>query len=277
MTTIAFLGLGRMGTLMAGRVLAAGHDLIVWNRTTQRTQPLVAKGARAAQTPAEAARNAEIVITMLADPAALEAVVLGPGGVAETIRPTACLAEMSTVGPKAALAVKERLPAGTGFADAPVMGSVGVAQSGNLTVLAGGDVDRVEKVLGIFGKVVRCGEAGSGAARKLVLISAALAGVTLVGEVLALAGALGVPRDAALEGLAAGPLAGSVSRIQSTSSDFIIALAAKDLTLATDAADLPQLATAREWLRTAAAEGAADQDVRNVADHIRPGSDQPPR
>jgi 3-hydroxyisobutyrate dehydrogenase len=139
-------------------------------------------------------------------------------------------------------------------------------------VLAGGDVDRVEDVLAIFGAVVRCGGAGSGAARKLVLISAAMAGVTLVGEGLALAGALGVPRDAALEGLAAGPLAAALKRAQSTSSDFIITLAAKDLTLATDAADLPQLAAARAWLRTAAAEGAADQDVGRVIEHIRPGA-----
>ena len=85
-----------------------------------------------------------------------------------------------------------------------------------------------------------------------------------------LAAALGVPRDAALQGLAAGPLAGSVSRAQSTGSDFIIALAAKDVTLATDVADLPQLAAAREWLRTAAAEGAADADLREVVGHIRP-------
>jgi len=272
MTAIAFLGLGRMGTLMARRVLAAGHDLTVWNRTAERAQPLVAAGARAAPTPAEAAREAEIVITMLADPTAEEAVVLGPGGVAEAIRPTACLVEMSTVGPKTALAVREGLPAGTAFVDAPVMGSVGAAESGNLIVLAGGDVDRVDSVLAIFGTVVRCGAAGSGAARKLVLIGAAMAGVTLVGEALALAEALGVPRDAALEGLAAGPLAGSLNRVQSTNSDFTIALAAKDLTLATDAADLPQLAAAREWLRTAAAEGAADQDVGRVVEHIRPGT-----
>jgi 3-hydroxyisobutyrate dehydrogenase-like beta-hydroxyacid dehydrogenase len=99
-----------------------------------------------------------------------------------------------------------------------------------------------------------------------------MAGVTLVGEALALAEALGVPRDAALEGLAAGPLAGSLNRVQSMNSDFTIALAAKDLTLATDAADLPQLAAAREWLRTAAAEGAADQDVGRVVEHIRPGT-----
>ena len=275
MATIAFLGLGRMGRPMAQRVLDAGHELTVWNRTSERMQPLVADGARPARTPAEAAREAEVVITMLADPPALEAVLLGPGGVAGTIAPAACLVEMSTAGPKAELALRERLPAQTGFVDAPVMGSVGAAQSGNLTVLAGGDVDRVEKVLSIFGKVMRCGAAGSGAARKLVLISAALAGVTLVGELLALAGELGVPRQAALEGLASGPLAGSVTRIQSTDSDFVIALAAKDLTLATEAADLPQLAAAREWLRAAAAEGAADQDLRNVVEHIRPAAAPP--
>jgi 3-hydroxyisobutyrate dehydrogenase len=82
MTTIAFLGLGRMGTLMAGRVRPAGHDLVVWNRTPERTRPLVAEGARAAGTPAEAAREAEIMITMLAGRAALEAVMAGPDGIA---------------------------------------------------------------------------------------------------------------------------------------------------------------------------------------------------
>jgi 3-hydroxyisobutyrate dehydrogenase-like beta-hydroxyacid dehydrogenase len=66
MTSVAFLGLGRMGGLMAGRVLAAGHELTAWNRTAARTQPLVADGARATATPAEAAAAAEIVITMLA-------------------------------------------------------------------------------------------------------------------------------------------------------------------------------------------------------------------
>jgi 3-hydroxyisobutyrate dehydrogenase len=95
-----------MGTLMAGRVRSAGHDLIVWNRTAERTQPLVAEGARAARTPAEAAREAEIVITMLAGPAALEAVTAGPDGIAGAIAPAACLVEMSTVGPKAALAAR---------------------------------------------------------------------------------------------------------------------------------------------------------------------------
>lgn len=270
MTSVAFLGLGRMGSLMAGRVLAAGHDLTVWNRTAGRTQPLVADGARAAATPAAAAADADVVITMVSDPPALSAVLDGPDGVVAGIRPGACLVEMSTVGPAAALAARSQLPGGVGFVDAPVMGSITPAASGELTVLAGGDVDRVEKILSIFGRVVHCGPAGSGAARKIVLISAALAGVTLVGELLALADALGVPRDATLDGLAAGPLAGAVNRVNSTSSDFTVALAAKDLGLATATASLPQLTAARDWLRAAAAEGAADQDLRHVVEHIHP-------
>jgi 3-hydroxyisobutyrate dehydrogenase len=153
----------------------------VWNRTAARTQPLVADGARAAASPAEAAAGAEFVITMLADPAALSSVLEGPDGVLAGIRPGACLVDMSTVGPAAALAARSQLPAGVGFVDAPVMGSVGPAASGELVVLA-----------------------------------------------------------------------------------------AKDLGLATDAAGLPQLAAARDWLRAAAAEGAADEDLRTVVDHIHP-------
>ena len=125
MTSVAFLGLGRMGGLMAGRVLAAGHELTVWNRTAARTRPLVADGARAASSPAEAAAAADVVITMLADPAALSSVLAGPDGVLAGIRPGACLVDMSTVGPAAALAARSQLPAGVGFVDAPVMGSVG--------------------------------------------------------------------------------------------------------------------------------------------------------
>lgn len=269
MSTIAFLGLGRMGAPMARRVLDAGYDLTVWNRTPGRMQPLLAGGAAAAGNPAEAAAGADIVLTMLATPRAVEEVIFRPDGAAEGIKPQACLVEMSTIGPQAVMALRERLPAEVGLVDAPVMGSVGPAAAGKLTVLAGGDVDPVADVLSVFGPVVRCGALGTGAARKIVLITAALAGVTLLGEVLAVADRLGVPGEVAVDSLANGPLAGAVRRFRSTESDFAIALAAKDLGLATDVADLPQLAAARDWLRAAAAEGAADEEFRHVVDHIR--------
>ena len=83
MTTFAFVGLGQMGLPMAGRLLDAGHDLVVWNRTPDKADPLVERGARLVDTPAEAARQAEAVFTMLSTPDALEEVVFGAGGLAE--------------------------------------------------------------------------------------------------------------------------------------------------------------------------------------------------
>lgn len=270
MSTIAFLGLGRMGAPMAQRVLDAGYDLTVWNRTPGRMQPLLAAGATGARTPAEAAAGADIVLTMLATPRAVEEVIFGPDGAAEGIKPQACLVEMSTIGPQAVMALRERLPAEVGLVDAPVMGSVGPAANGTLTVLAGGDIGPVAGLLNVFGTVVRCGDLGTGAARKIVLITASLAGVTLLGEVLALADRMGVPGEEVIESLASGALAGAVRRYRSgADSDFAIALAAKDLGLATDVANLPQIAAARESLRAAAAEGAADEEFRHVVDHIR--------
>ncbi|MHC8564528.1 NAD(P)-dependent oxidoreductase [Streptomyces albidoflavus] len=160
MERIAFLGLGSMGTPMARRLLAAGHPLTVWNRTASRAEPLRAEGAQVALSPAEAVLGTGIVVTMLAGPEALDAVAeevlpaLGRG----TVR-----AEMSTVGPDAVAALRERRAGGVTLVDAPVMGSVDAAASGSLQVLAGGEVDGpVAEVLERFGSVRRCGPRGRG-------------------------------------------------------------------------------------------------------------------
>ena len=87
MTKIAFLGLGQMGTPMATRLLAAGHELTVWNRTIERAEPLREAGATVAGMPAEAGRAADVAITMVTDPEALERVVFGPDGLAEALGP----------------------------------------------------------------------------------------------------------------------------------------------------------------------------------------------
>ena len=99
MTKIAFLGLGQMGTPMATRLLAAGHELTVWNRTIERAEPLREAGATVAGAPAEAGRAADVAITMVTDPEALERVVFGPEGLADALGPGRLLLEMSTVGP----------------------------------------------------------------------------------------------------------------------------------------------------------------------------------
>lgn len=270
---IAFLGLGRMGTPMASRLIEAGHDLVVWNRTAERTAPLVAAGARAAPSPAEAVRDADLVITMLANPPAVDAVLFGPDGAASALRPGGCLVEMSTIGPAALGAVAARLPDGLDLVDAPVMGSVPAATAGKLVVLAAGTagaVERAEPVLEVFGRLVRCGESGRGAAAKIVLISTIVSGVTLIGEAYALADALGVPADLVESALSAGPVAGLLTRAKDRTSDFPIALAAKDLGLAAEAyPDGRIVAAARGRLLDAVAGGAADEDVARIVDHIR--------
>ncbi|MET9463863.1 NAD(P)-dependent oxidoreductase [Streptomyces sp. NPDC006544] len=236
---VAFLGLGTMGAPMALRLLAVGHRLTVWNRTPGRTRPLAEAGAIPADSPADAVRDADLVITMLADPAALRAVAdeLLPG-----LRPGTHWIDTSTVGPQAVRELAGRLPDGVALTDAPVMGSVDRAASGELWVLAGGPLPGpVRQVLDALGEVTECGPAGSGAALKLVLINAAIGGVALVSEALELGSALGLPEWLLRSTLARGPLAGAVARAYAEGSHFPVALAAKDVELARRHAELPVL------------------------------------
>lgn len=250
---IAFLGLGRMGAPMAGRLLAAGHQVIVWNRTPQRAEPLAAAGATVAAAAAAAAAAADIVITMLADRQALDAVA---AQIVPALRRDACLIEMSTVGPSAVRELAERVPA---IVDAPVMGSVDRAAAGTLTVLAGGDISRVKDVLATFGTVVECGDVGAGAARKILLINAGIGTMVLAAELAALAARLGVPD--ALDILAEGPLSHAVTRARSTRANYPIRLAAKDVGIALDHAALPVLAEVRRRLVSAPDKEA---DIRAI-------------
>jgi 3-hydroxyisobutyrate dehydrogenase-like beta-hydroxyacid dehydrogenase len=138
---VGFLGLGKMGTPMALRVLAAGHELSVWNRTEGRTDPLIREGAIAAGTPAEAELGADAVITMLFDDAANEEVILGANGLMDALSPGALHISCSTI----SVAFSERLTAehaqrGHLFVAAPVFGRPNVAEEGRLwTVAAGSD------------------------------------------------------------------------------------------------------------------------------------------
>ncbi|KQX53700.1 6-phosphogluconate dehydrogenase [Streptomyces sp. Root66D1] len=227
-----------MGLPMARRLLDAGHPLTVWNRTPAKADALVAAGAVRAATPAEAVRDAEVVVTMLADPAAALAVA---DELIPALRPGTHWVDTSTVGPDTVAALAARLPAGVTLIDAPVMGSVDRAATGELLIFAGGDTAPVAALLGRLGTVTSCGGPGTGAALKLVLINAAIGGVALVAEALTLADSLGLPREPALRMLGAGPLAGAVGRATATGSYFPVALAAKDVALATAVTELPVL------------------------------------
>ncbi|MEU9078066.1 NAD(P)-dependent oxidoreductase [Kitasatospora sp. NPDC048538] len=261
MKKIAFLGLGRMGLPMARRLAAAGHPLTVWNRSPGRADGLVE-----AATPAAAVRGADVVVTMLSDPQAVADVA---GRFVPELAPGTLWIDMSSIGPDATAGLRAGLPDGVGLVDAPVVGSVGPAATGDLVVFAGGtdaDLDVAQPVLELLGRVRRCGGPGSGAALKVVVIGAIVASVTVVGEVLAVAEELGVPHELAQGVLAAGPLAGVVARALSTDADFPVRLAAKDLALAGGG---PVLSAARAVLL--ADPSIADRDLSAVVGSLRRG------
>jgi 3-hydroxyisobutyrate dehydrogenase-like beta-hydroxyacid dehydrogenase len=169
MAKIAFLGLGQMGAPMATRLLQAGHELTVWNRTPDRAKPLAAAGATVARSPAEAGAGAALAITMLATPEALKDVVLGAEhGLVRALGPGQMYIDMSTVGPHTVRSIAAQFPQGVAVVDAPVRGSVSQAAEGRLEIFV-----------------------GAGAAMKLVANLVLGASIAAVGE----APALGEPRN----------------------------------------------------------------------------------
>jgi 3-hydroxyisobutyrate dehydrogenase/2-hydroxy-3-oxopropionate reductase len=269
-----------MGAPMAGRLLDAGHDLAVWNRTPARADALVARGAAAAATPAEAVADAEIVVTMVADPQALREVV---DGIAGSIEPDAVFVEMSTVGPTAIRSVAERLRP-VRVLDAPVLGSVPQAEAGSLTILVGGDRDplaRCTDVLEAMGRIVHVGPAGAGATVKLANNAAGMSALVALGEVLSFTDRAGLDPEAVLDAIGMGPLASFVERWRPGVTgatggrvDFRLVLARKDLALAADEAQElgVRLRMVREAIAAcdeAIAAGLADEDNTAVARHVR--------
>ncbi len=143
---IGFLGLGNMGAPMAHRLIAAGHELSVWNRTEGRTEPLLREGAIAAATPAEAELGADAVITMLFDDHANEEVLFGPNGLMDALTPATLHISSSTI----SVALSERLTRehakrGIPFVAAPVFGRPNIAEEGRLWVVMAGNSDAVDR------------------------------------------------------------------------------------------------------------------------------------
>ena len=175
MARVALIGLGRMGSGMAGRLLAAGHDLVVANRTPQRAAPLVAAGARLAATPAEAAREADAVFAMVSDDAASREVWLGDDGVLSgPPRPGAFAVECSTLSHEWVLDLAAATrAAGLRYLDAPVTGLPEAAAEGRLTLLVGADPDDLAQARPVLeplaDRVVRFGGVGAGTAFKLIV------------------------------------------------------------------------------------------------------------
>ena len=213
---VAFLGLGIMGSRMAANLLSAGHDLTVWNRTAATASAWAADhpGAVVATSPAAAAAQADLVVTMVVDGPDVEAVLFGDDGVVAGAPAGTLVADMSTIAPASAEAIAERLAGhGLGFLDAPVTGSSPAAETGTLTIMVGGDAGDVARALPAFeamGRLIRhVGPTGHGQRVKLVNNAVAIANTITAGQALLAGRALGVDLDGLVDVLSAGA-AGSV-------------------------------------------------------------------
>ena len=285
-TKIALLGLGLMGTGMAGRLLGAGYALTVYNRSAEKAQALVKQGAKAASTPAEAAAGAEIVISMLADDDVCRQVWLGASGALAAAPAGAVLVECSTVTPawieeldRAARARSLEL------IDAPVTGSRMQAAAGQLLFLAGGSeevIGRLTPVLQTMSRgIVHVGPIGSGA--RLKLINNFLCGVQAasLAEAMGLIERSGLDREQALRVLAEGapgsPLLKTLSgRMTSHEYEpqFAAKLMAKDLRYAVaegkqHAQLLATGAAALGVFEGAIGAGYGEKDMSSVVEQFR--------
>lgn len=287
MSAVGIVGAGAMGSGFAERLLACGHRVCVWNRTRAALEPLVALGADAAHSPAEVAADSDFVITIVRDAVALAAVTGGPQGIAAGAHPGLIAMEMSTVGPDAIRALRETLPASSALLDAPVHGPPDSARTGSLAIFVGGDADVLEQarpVLELLGSVLHIGPLGSGAGAKLIVQTTLVGTLGLLGEALALAEAVHVPREVLFEVLAQTPLAAQAQRrrpmVESGdySASFRLSLARKDMDLVAETAQRAGLhlrldEAARSWLLDAEHDGRGDQDytaiIPTIRDHAR--------
>lgn len=209
MSTVAFIGLGAMGSRMAMNLHAAGHKLRVYNRDKAKTKAFAEKGIEVCDSPAAAAKGAEFVCSIVSDDVATREVMLGASGVIGAAAPGTIVLDSSTNTPAMAKEVARAAAAkGIAYLDAPVSGSMAQAQAKELVILVGGDkaaFDKAQPVLLGMGRMVRrIGDSGAGATLKLInnMLGATL--TAAIGEAAMAAEAAGLDRDATMEVLAEG-------------------------------------------------------------------------
>jgi 3-hydroxyisobutyrate dehydrogenase-like beta-hydroxyacid dehydrogenase len=273
---------------MAATLGRGGFDLLLWNRDkTKAERAAAAVDATVATSAAEAVSKADVILSSLADDAAVEEVYLGREGVVERIRPDAVAIDASTIDPrtveKVGAAVDET---GAGFLDCPVSGSVSTVEAGTLTIMAGGDAELLARVMPVLdalaSRVIHVGGRGAGAATKLAVNDLVHGLNVALSEALVLAERAGVDRSIAYEVFASG--AGGAPFVQykrasyedpdGTPVAFSLDLVAKDLSLITTlgervGAPMRQAATSLDIVRDAIANGFGERDLSAIAVFLR--------
>ncbi len=237
MARVGFLGLGNMGQGMAGRLLAAGHEVVLWNRTRARAEALRQQGARAGSSPADTVEGADAVVAMLADDAASRAIWEGANGALSAMAPGALAIECSTLSAAwvAELAATAKVR-GMRYIDCPVTGLPAAAADGKLTLLVGAapdDLQAARPYLETFSEeIIHFGPAGAGTAYKLIVNLMGAVQIAGVAEGLAMAEAAGLDlaqvADALAKGQAASPqVVRSAGRIVADDHDTNVAFAGR--------------------------------------------------
>jgi 3-hydroxyisobutyrate dehydrogenase-like beta-hydroxyacid dehydrogenase len=280
---IGFLGLGTMGEPIANNLRKAGHELTVWNRTASRTETLVGKGARRAETPKACAEGKDVVFTCVSDEKALAAVLDGPDGVLAGLKKGDVLVDLSTSGTRAARTLGERCAAvGASLVVAPLLGSRSAAEKAQLVVVVGGPAAARERVRPALKAVsARLFEVDSTVeAALLKLCVNAVGGAMLAGfaEAVALGSSGGLALGKVLEVLQASTfhsplylLKGELIQAKDWETRFKTALAEKDQRLAQEAAAdqgarLPVNEAVRKLLADAVGSGRGEKDLASVAE-----------
>ncbi|WP_311944211.1 NAD(P)-dependent oxidoreductase [Halomonas piscis] len=285
---LGFIGIGLMGTPMTRRLLEAGFDVTVWNRSADKARALEADGARLAASIAELTQGVDVVMLCLANTAVVKEVVFGDGGVASVGSAGKTLVDFSSSDPAATRDMAARLEAacGMGWVDSPVSGGVAGAEAGSLAVMCGGDADRmaaVEPLLApLAARVTHMGGVGSGQVTKVCNQMVVGCQAAVLAETVALAESSGVDATRLVEALSGGFADSKPFQIltpRMASADYAeppwhLRTLLKDLDMAVAQSQRSQSATpmsglAAQLMRTHATQGHADNDPATLVEHYR--------
>jgi 3-hydroxyisobutyrate dehydrogenase/glyoxylate/succinic semialdehyde reductase len=288
---IGFIGLGIMGSRMAANLQKHGHSLVLFNRTREKTEALVAKGAKWADCPAAMALEVEVIFTMLAHPDAVEEAALGKDGFLRYLEPGQMWIDCSTVNPSFSIKMAAEAKArGIGFLGAPVTGSKSQAELAKLTFWVGGDKSDLETcrpLLECMGnRIVHCGGPGMGASLKMVMNQLLGTAMAAFAEGLVLGQSLGLSREVLFEALLGSPAAAPFlalkrERIENGNyepADFLLRWLQKDLHLAAvsayeTGAAMPLTNAAKELYRLAIRDGRGSEDFSAIYDYLARSQD----
>ena len=289
---IGFIGLGIMGSRMAANLQKHGYDLVVFNRTRAKAQPLLDNGATFAESPAKVAEQVDVLFTMLAHPDAVQQAALGRDGFLSHLKPNALWIDCSSVNPSfskkmAAEAARRKVH----FVDAPVTGSAPVAAEAKLVLWVGADgadLERVRPLLLCMGnKIVHSGGHGAGTSMKMVINLLLGNAMAAFAEAMALGEGLGLSQKMLFDSLLGTPavapfLAGKRDKIESGNyeAEFPLRWMQKDMHLASVSAyesgvAMPLTNAAKELYRLAMREGHASQDFSAIFDYLASNHDFP--